>query len=100
VNTVHHHHRFHLVKILRNLFFIFIVLVHGAALSDTDAEDALAAFIIMSGHGCPDVVSVTPTGNDTYRVVCRATAQYPGAYNNGTYSVSLAGGKVSVAKLL
>ena len=45
--------------------FVVILLLPTSVLADTDAEDALAAFIILNGHGCPDVKNVQPMGNDT-----------------------------------
>ena len=79
--------------------FAVMLLLPTPVLADTDAEDALAAFIILNGHGCPDVTNVQPMGNDTYRVTCAATSKYPGSYNNGTYLVSLSGGSVTVTKV-
>ncbi len=85
---------------MRKLFAVAaMLLLPTGVLADTDAEDALAMFIIMKGHGCPDVTNVQPMGNDTYRVTCAATSKYPGSYNNGTYIVSLSGGSVTVTKV-
>ncbi len=85
---------------MRKLFAVAaMLLLPTGVLADTDAEDALAMFIIMKGYGCPDITTVRPLGNDTYRVTCAATSKYPGSYNNGTYIVSLSGGSVTVTKV-
>ena len=81
------------------LFAAMFALLPTIVLADTAAEDAIAAFIIMEGYGCPDVTNVNPMGNNAYRVTCAATAKYPGSYNNGTYVVRLSGGVVSVTKV-
>ena len=79
--------------------FAALLLLPNSVLADTDAEDALAMFIILEGHGCPDVTNVQPMGNDTYRVTCAATSEYPGSYNNGAYIVSFSGGSVTVTEI-
>jgi hypothetical protein len=71
----------------------------GSSSNREDADDALATFIILDGHGCPEVADVVPLGGDKYEVTCRATAKYPGSYNNGTYIVSFATGSITVSRI-